>query len=134
MADVVRARDVQARSEKRSGAVDLKASPARSAAIASSTGSEAGREPAQPAGKGYEIEVAVLRDRFRAEALARQLDVQYGGGFWSKKSARVMEKAAEDGEEARYMVRLGTYEQQRDTVDVCSRLTSNGFKCVVVRR
>lgn len=84
----------------------------------------------------YEIEVATLRSKDRADALAQQLMVQYpGGGFWSKKQkARVKQTVNLGQDGAIYSVRYGVYDNKEELSSMCERFKADGLACAAVRQ
>jgi len=83
----------------------------------------------------YEIEVAEVPGQFRAEALARKLEVKYtSGSFWSTpQKARVVAKE-DGGESTLYAVRYGDYANKEATTAMCEQLSADGLACSVVER
>ena len=89
------------------------------------------------AGRGkFEIEVAKLRSKYRADALAQQLVVQYASSsFWgTKQTARVQEKAGSGDTGALYSVRYGVYDDKDDLSSACEQFKADGLDCEVVRQ
>lgn len=84
----------------------------------------------------FEIEVATLRSKERADALARQLMVQYpGGGFWSKKQEARVKQTADLGDDgAIYSVRYGVYDSKDDLSPMCEQFKADGLACEAVRQ
>jgi cell division septation protein DedD len=92
-------------------------------------------EPVEQRAKGFDIEIAALHDRYRAEAVAKQIMVQYSSDFyWSSRKTRVEERAGPDGATL-YAVRLGQYDDESSARSFCKKLEAGGFDCeLVVRR
>ncbi|MGI9475563.1 MAG: SPOR domain-containing protein, partial [Hyphomicrobiaceae bacterium] len=93
--------------------------------------------PSRPTGPGkFEIEVAQLRDKYRAEALAKQLVVQYSrSSFWSpRQTARVHEEPGAGEEGSVYSVRYGVYSSKAALSSMCDRLKAGGLDCEPVRQ
>ena len=82
----------------------------------------------------FEIEVARLRNKDRADALAKQLVVHYsGGGFWgAAHKAHVRESARSGDVGAVYAVRYGQFASKAETVELCEQFTAAGYSCDVV--
>lgn len=81
----------------------------------------------------YEIQVASLRSKDRAEALAKQLMVQYPAGFLaSAKQSRVIESNTRAGDLI-YAVRYGSFESKADVASMCEKFVADGLDCLVVR-
>ncbi|MFY0612634.1 MAG: SPOR domain-containing protein [Hyphomicrobiaceae bacterium] len=90
----------------------------------------------RPAGRGrFEIEVAQLRSKDRADALAKQLVVQYSSSsFWStRQTARVREKPAVGDEGVIYSVRYGLYNSKNALSSTCDQFKAAGLDCEPVR-
>ena len=91
-------------------------------------------EPRTPRAKGFDIELAALSDRFRAEAIAKQVMVQYSSDFfWSPRKTRVDERAGPEGSTI-YAVRLGLYGDEASARGFCGKLEADGFDCNIVAR
>lgn len=90
-------------------------------------------QPIRNLGK-LEIEVAVLRNKDRADALSQQLMVEYPDNFfWSaKKTARVVQIGTDDEGNTRYSVRYGVFESRADLDATCEKFKSDGHGCEVV--
>ncbi len=84
----------------------------------------------------FEIEVAKLRNIYRADALARQLVVRYSSSsFWgTKQTARVQEIAGIGDTGALYSVRYGVYDNNGDLSSTCEQFKADGLNCEVVRQ
>jgi cell division septation protein DedD len=90
--------------------------------------------PRTPRSSGYEIELAALSDRFRAEAIAKQVMVQYSSDFfWSSRKTRLDERPGPEGSTI-YGVRLGVYGDEASARDFCGKLEAGGFDCQIVAR
>jgi hypothetical protein len=90
--------------------------------------------PKAEVGGNFEIQVVVLRSRERADALAKQLMVQYSSSLsWTGTKSRVAERiGGEDG--PLYAVRLGAYKNRGDLASLCDQLVNDGLDCLVVRQ
>lgn len=100
-------------------------------------------EPPSAAGAGsvaagaivYDIGVATVRDKGRAEALAKRLMRQYGSSAsWDGKQARVETFPSKDGRGPLYSVRLGSYTDRGAMASQCEKLIADGHECQVIRR
>ena len=91
--------------------------------------------PVEKPAKGFDIEITALHDRYRAEAIAKQIMVQYSSDFyWSSRKTRVEERPGPDGATL-YAVRLGHYDDESSARSFCKKLEAGGFDCeLVVRR
>jgi hypothetical protein len=107
----------------------------RVAAVVPPAAPQAAAKPRAPRAKGFDIELAALSDRFRAEAIAQQVMVQYSSDFyWSSRKTRIDERAGPEGNTI-YAVRLGLYGDEASARDFCGKLEADGFDCnIVVRR
>lgn len=83
----------------------------------------------------FEIQVASLRNKERATALAKQLMVQYPNGYFSdEKSSRVIESARRNGGGQIYAVRYGAFDTKADLASMCDKLVADGLDCLVVTK
>ena len=65
--------------------------------------------------------------------MARQLMVQYPGGFWSKKQKAHVKQTADLGADgAIYSVRYGVYDSKEDLSSMCERFKADGLACAAV--
>ena len=92
-------------------------------------------EPLKMRAKGFDIEIAALHDRYRAEAVAKQIMVQYSSDFfWNQRRTRVEKRPGPEGT-ILYAVRLGLYDEESVARSFCKKLEAGGFDCeLVVRR
>lgn len=104
------------------------------AAVSVPSRPEPAAKPRAPRASGYDIELAALSDRFRAEAIAKQVMVQYSSDFyWSSHKTRIDERAGPEGSTI-YAVRLGLYRDEASARAFCGKLEADGFDCDLVAR
>jgi len=106
----------------------------RVAAVSVPAAPEPVAEPREARADGYDIEVVALHDRYRAEAVAKQIMVQYSSDFfWTPRKTRIEERPGPDGATL-YSVRLGRYDDEASARAFCEKLEASGFNCDLVAR
>jgi hypothetical protein len=83
----------------------------------------------------YDISVAAIRSKWRADALAKTLMARYSSSLsWSGKKARVDRLPATAKRGELYAVKLGSYGSKGELATQCEKLIADGFDCQVIRR
>ncbi len=103
--------------------------PLRQAALPSVTSPVVRKRSA----RGYDIRLAKLRGQYRAEALAKQLEVEYSDQLRAGRTIRV-----EPGQDPElgpvYSVLLGSYPSRAAVDDMCGQLEAEDYECVAVAK
>jgi SPOR domain len=91
--------------------------------------------PNRSAAGQYDISVAAIKSKSRADALAKKLMARYSSSLsWSGKKARVDHLPATAKRGELYAVKLGSYASKGETATQCEKLIADGFDCLVMRR
>ena len=107
-----------------------KVSSRQSAATPATTGSTGGAAAA--AGGRYHVQVAAVRSRDQAQAVAAQL-TQIGAAAPGKRDAAI-EEAVMGNMGTLYRVRLGPFASAKEVQSVCPRLRDAGLDCLIINR
>ncbi len=87
--------------------------------------------PAAPAFKGkFRLQVAAVRSRDEAEALALKLKQAHGSAIGGREPA--IEQSVIGAMGTFYRVRVGPYADANEPRQLCSRIKPDGFDCLVV--
>ncbi len=87
--------------------------------------------PAAPAFKGkFRLQVAAVRSRAEAEALAQKLKQAHGAAIGGREPA--IEQSVIGAMGTFYRVRVGPYADANEPRQLCARIKPDGFDCLVV--
>jgi cell division protein FtsN len=84
-----------------------------------------------PSGK-YRLQVAAVRSRSEAEAVAASLMQKYGGKLGPRRP--VVDEAVIGSMGTFYRVRVGPYANAKEPQQLCGTLRTSGFDCLVVTK
>ena len=103
--------------------------PAPSVKVAAAA--PAAAAPAAPVFKGkFRLQVAAVRSRAEAEALAQKLKQAHGSAIGGREPA--IEQSVIGAMGTFYRVRVGPYADANEPRQLCSRIKPDGFDCLVV--
>lgn len=117
-----------ASSKGRAPVADAPAASSPGVKVAAATPAAA---PAAPAYKGkFRLQVAAVRSRTEAEALAQKLKQGHGSAIGGREPA--IEQSVIGAMGTFYRVRVGPYADANEPRQLCARIKPDGFDCLVV--